>query len=95
MGRGESVKVGDVVVPIKGAVLACGSGRYTHAICMGVTPFVLVSEEGDMVWTATVEPQYFQALCQAHPDIVEVCRKRLENDSNQRRKDFDIGTNYL
>lgn len=75
------MRIGDVVIPMPGGhPLVCGSGRYTHAICCSVDPFILVSEEADMRWSVTIEPHYFVALCQAHPEIVARCLKRLERD---------------
>ncbi len=73
------MKVGDVVVHRRERNgLHCGSGIYTHAIVASMEPFVLVSEEGDMKWTCTIEPDDVVALCQAHPKIVEVAIKRFK-----------------
>lgn len=47
------MQIGDIVVHTKGPYsggLFCGSGTYTHAIIVNLDPFVLVSEEGDMLW---------------------------------------------
>lgn len=75
------MKIGDVVIPDSFThTLHCGSGRYTHAIVVSLEPFALVSEWGDMLWTATVEPQHFIALCRAHPDIVAVAMKRWRSE---------------
>lgn len=74
------MQVGDVVVAIeRGKALHCGTGWYTHAICTSVEPFILVSEAADMLWVRMQEGN-FQALCQAHPDIVERCVRRMERD---------------
>lgn len=48
---------GDIVVAVPPFVLACGCGRYSHAIVVSESPFVLVSEGGDMLWSATVTPE--------------------------------------
>lgn len=63
------MKIGDVVIAREGpwstrAPLVCGSGMYTHAICVSVEPFVLVSEEGDMQWSC-LTPYEYVGLCQA------------------------------
>jgi hypothetical protein len=79
------MKVGDVVVPVGDRLLFCGSGRYSHAIVASVKPFVLVSEHGDMLWSATINEWEFQALCQAHPDIVKVAVDRFKADSRRIR----------
>lgn len=78
------MKVGDVAVAIGGFQLVCGSGRYTHAIIVSVDPLVLVSESGDMLWSATVNECNIQALCQAHPSIVKVAMRRFVQDDRQR-----------
>jgi hypothetical protein len=73
------MQVGDVVVAVGNYRLACGSGIYSHAIVAQVEPPVLVSEEGDMLWSATLYPGCVMALCQAHPSIVAVAKDRLRN----------------
>lgn len=78
------MRIGDVVVPSPNSnyVLACGCGWYTHAIVASMDPFVLVSEQGDMRWSATIKPEYFIALCQAHPEITARAIARWESDKN-------------
>ena len=76
------MKIGDVVVPEprSGYVLRSGCSWYTHAIVVSLDPFVLVSEWGDMLWRATVRPDLFIALCQAHPEITARALERYEKD---------------
>ncbi len=72
-------EVGNVVITHpshQGPRLFCGSGVYTHAICVSVDPFVLVSEHGDMLWR-TVQPEEVLSLCKADAGIVAVGLKRL------------------
>lgn len=49
--EGNTMKVGDVVI-VKNfeATLHCSHHIYTHAIVASISPFILVSEEGDMLW---------------------------------------------
>lgn len=54
---GVELKVGLVVEATNGWSLRCGSGMYPHAIVVSVKPLVLASEQGDMLWTATVDPK--------------------------------------
>lgn len=82
-GKGTDMKTGDVVVAVPPFVLACGSGRYTHAIVESIEPLILVSEEGDMLWRSTIEPGCIRALCQAHPRIVQVALDRLNREYPQ------------
>ena len=44
------MKKGYVVVANGRNVLRCATYAYTHAIVVNLDPFVLVSEEGDMLW---------------------------------------------
>lgn len=55
--------------------LACGTGRYTHAIVANGNPLVLVSEEGDMMWENEDAKDYI-FLCKADKNIVKVARNR-------------------
>ena len=75
----KEMKVGDVVI-VKNphlTQLACGSGMYTHAIVANLKPFILISEEGDMLWSK-VNPDELIPLCQVHPDILKVVMNRLD-----------------
>lgn len=75
------MNVGDVVIPRDPRnVLACGSGIYTHAICASIKPFVLISEHGDMRWSATIEIDEYLPLCQADRKIRKIVAKRLKRD---------------
>ncbi len=48
----KAPNVGDVMVSRPGRdPLVSGCEFYTHAICVSLDPFVLVSQEGDMMWT--------------------------------------------
>lgn len=55
-------KVGDAVEAIPPFVLACGSGRYDYATVVSLTPFVLSSPQGDMLWESTVTPDKVQRI---------------------------------
>ncbi len=53
----EPLQRGDEVVAVPPFALACGSGIYRSAIVVSTNPFALASEEGDMLWVATVTPE--------------------------------------
>jgi hypothetical protein len=42
--------IGHVAIPNPGHVIHCGTGIYKWAIVINVSPFVLVSQHGDMIW---------------------------------------------
>ena len=70
------MKIGDVVISNRLEYpLTSGCSYYTHAICVSVDPFILVSELGDMKWYE-LDIHNFTALCQAHPDVVKVAMTR-------------------
>jgi predicted RNA methylase len=79
--------IGDVVIPRdrQTTELACGCGRYNCAIVASIDPFVLVSVEGDMRWSATVLQEEFETLCQARVDITTRAVARWEYDKRQLR----------
>jgi hypothetical protein len=58
--------VGDYVnyKPGRGT-LCCGGGSYGRAVVASMEPFILVSEGGDMLWSATVEPENFERVGEA------------------------------
>lgn len=76
---------------LDGRVLHCGSGVYSHAIVGSVDPFVLVSQCGDMVWHATVKPEYFDFLCLASEEIQKTVRNRLEKTKEHLIKKAGVG----
>jgi hypothetical protein len=70
------MKIGDVVISNRQEYpLTSGCSYYTHAICVSVDPFLLVSELGDMKWYM-LDIHNFTALCQAHPDVVRQAMSR-------------------
>jgi hypothetical protein len=56
----DELRIGDLVKGITPATLHCGSGVYECAVVVSVDPFVLVSQEGDMLWGATITPGMVQ-----------------------------------
>lgn len=72
--------IGDIVIPLGSTRLACGSGRYTHAIVVSVEPLVLVSEKADMLWYATTHNMELMPLCLADAKIVKRCCRRFKSD---------------
>lgn len=73
------MKVGDVVIPIGGNILRSGCSQYPCAIVADIEPFTLVSVEGDMLWSASVRPEEFLALCQASASVIETVIQRLKS----------------
>jgi len=55
--------IGDFVEAIPPWALVCGSGRYDRAVVVSVKPFIMVSEQADMLWS------------RANPDEVKMIGK--------------------
>ncbi len=87
----SDIKVGDVVIPtIPGATLRNGASWYPFAICVAITPmFTLVSEEGDMKWSANLPNMPLRAIGRATPEQMAVANKRYQAD---REKESDAET---
>lgn len=75
------MRVGDVVVVrpylLGQKVLHCGTGRYTHAIVASMDPFIIISDDGSMLWSVSWSPADLQPLCQASEEIQTVVAGRL------------------
>jgi hypothetical protein len=75
-----SISVGDLVEPVSAEYqLASGCGRYEFAVVISVEPLVLVSEQADMRWSATVAAEHFKAFGRANPLMLERCMGRIDH----------------
>ena len=77
-----SFAVGDVIVAKEGPTtswLCSGCSCYEFAICCSVDPFVLVSEEGDMLW-ARLTPQNFRSIGRAPANQRAAAFRRYAQD---------------
>ena len=77
--------VGDIVTPKAMYTLRCGSGTYPYAICVSLHPFILISEEGDMVWSSTVNIENFEVFGKATSAMMKTVMDRLHRDSDNGR----------
>lgn len=81
-----SIYVGVVVAPKKDRFwLRSGCSSYNVAVCMSVEPFVLISEEGDMMWTDTVKIKDFEPVAFASKGVMDVCCKRYFSEYPDRK----------
>lgn len=74
------MKVRDIVIPINGQMLRSGASQYDVAIVASLDPFVLISEHGDMLWSATVEKENFVSHGPAPKEIWKKVKKRMKNE---------------
>ena len=75
----HNFNVGDVVCPTKDTHLRSGSDWYTHAIVVSAKPLVLVSSEGDMRWSATVDDMDLKVVGKATRQTMKICNTRLKS----------------
>ena len=72
------VVLGARMVPIQGrSVLRSGGSAYDYAVVTSLDPFIMVSPEGDMLWTQAKAEDY-QPQGMEGPKIRAVCEQRLK-----------------
>ena len=79
-----TVGVGMAVVPtsfpgqlISPALSPVVSRDYGFAIVVSMTPFILVSESGNMRWETTVVPDNYTAVGPVRDEVMTICNTRL------------------
>lgn len=90
------MKIGSIIKPTKesGYHLRSGASAYDKAVVISLDPFVITSEDSDMLWEATIKKEYFEVIGQANKTILEHCKKRLieeqistlNNSNHSKRK---------
>ena len=73
---------GDLVAPSRiskaaGKILHCGSGLYACAVVASMKPFILISMEGDMMWTVDWSPADLQIVGRANDRVLGNVEARL------------------
>ena len=81
-----AMKVRDIVIPKNGQVLRSGAAQYDCAIVARLDPFVLISEQGDMLWTNTVEKENFISHGEAPKEIWKNVKKRIKSSGVNKWK---------
>jgi hypothetical protein len=63
LAREEEIIVGDIVEPKPGwNTLRAGRNAYGQAVVISLDPFVLISQDGESVWTGGNEPKNFNMV---------------------------------
>ena len=75
------MNIRDIVTPINGEILRSGSSGYDCAVVASLNPFILISEEGDMMWTATVKKENFVSHGQAPKPIWKNVKNRMKREN--------------
>ena len=81
VGSSDLLAVGDFVryKPRRG-LLRSGCGQYDRAVVASLSPFVLVSEWGDMRWSATVSPEDFEKCGEADRSVILAVLDRFKRE---------------
>ena len=86
--------IGYIVKPVEGHVIACGSGYYERAVVVSGLPYILVSEEGDMIWYWQ-SPNNFEVVERASAKVRKIAYARYCNSVHDHIKDGLVGKNIL
>jgi hypothetical protein len=72
-------EIGDLVEPTpeSGFILRSGCGYYLDAVCVSLSPLVLVSWDADMRWSSTIKPEFFRSKGRVASSVMRRCKKRL------------------
>lgn len=76
----QRLETDDIVFAERDSVLHSGCGMYSHAIVVSANPLVLVSEETDMLWSATTKDMKLRAVGKADFSIFKNCMSRYLRD---------------
>lgn len=79
------MKVGNIVAYKEGTGyhLVSGGSYYPYAIVGLLEPLTLISEEGDMKWTATVEPEFLEVRGEATAEQMKPIAERMARDAGR------------
>lgn len=82
----KPIRIGDLVNYKKESnnVLRCGCGYYNCAVVASIDPFVLVSEEGDMLWR-NVKIEDFEYVGNPSPQALRNVLDRLAQDKEKEK----------
>ena len=75
------MEIGNIIKPKKesGFFLRSGAESYDKAVVISLEPFIITSEESDMKWQATIKKDEFEVVGVAGKEILERCKRRLNN----------------
>jgi hypothetical protein len=84
----SDIKRGDIVIVAgNGFALRSGGCWYPFAICAGTEPrLTLVSEEGDMLWSATLPDMPLRAIGRATPEQMQIVDRRYQATRKEERE---------
>jgi len=81
-------EIGDLVAykSEKLGILRTGMSWYAHAVVASLKPFILVSEDGDMLWQATVKSNSFKKVGEADKEAIVNVLKRMTREHAKNEK---------
>lgn len=80
---GDGIEPGLLVARKDAHYLRSGAQSYSRAVVASVDPFILISEEGDMLWCSTVQREDFSAIGTADEATMEIVNARLKRHLQQ------------
>lgn len=78
---------GDAVITLEGHALRSGASLYHYAVVVQVDPVILISEEGDMKWSATVDEIPLKVVGRASTLAMNKAKARLWRDQEQEKRE--------
>lgn len=73
----EALWIGAIVRPKNGMPPHSGCSVYGAAVVVSLEPFIILSQEGDMMWSATITPDELVVVGSADTETKINCNKRL------------------
>jgi hypothetical protein len=79
----KHIEIGELVEPTpeSGFILRSGCGYYLDAVCVSLSPLVLVSWDAHMLWSATIKTEYFRSKGRVAASVMRRCKKRLSTNT--------------
>lgn len=93
------MKVGDAVVPLQGHDLVSGCACYAYAVVVSLTPFIMISTAGDMLWACQKAENFYTIGKASESDIKNAFQRYYRSYPNLKPKPwytkllqiFDVG----
>jgi hypothetical protein len=73
------MEVGNLVAPTKesGFILHCSTAMYEKAVVISTEPFLLTSEDSNMLWSKTIKKRDFKKIGEVDKKTLNKCLRRL------------------
>lgn len=82
----KDLRVGDSVVTMPGHALRSGATWYPYAVVVQVDPLILISEDGDMKWSAMLDRLPLKVTGRASTAALNKANMRLWRDQEEEKR---------